>query len=197
MVPARRRAGLHVVAGEAKGMPLVAPRGARPTTGRVREALFSALGDVHDHSVLELFAGSGALAIEALSRGAASAVLVECDPAAIDACAANLESTRMADRATVLGSRVDTVLARRPPAAAPFDLVLLDPPYETSVDELQRVLDALRVPGWLAPGARTVVERATRSAPLVLPDGWAVGWERKYGDTLVVVLMSSTWHEQG
>jgi len=189
--------GLHVVAGDAKGIRLVAPRGSRPTTGRVREALFSALGDMHDRSVLELFAGSGALAIEALSRGAAHAVLVESDRSAVDACTANLEATRSTDRATVLASTVGTVLARRPPVRAPFDLVLLDPPYDTSVDEVRGVVDALRAPGWLAPGARVVVERSVRSAPLVLPDGWAVGWERKYGDTLVVVLISSTWHEQG
>jgi 16S rRNA (guanine966-N2)-methyltransferase len=184
--------GLHVIAGDAKGTRLVAPRGIRPTTGRVREALFSALGDMHDRSVLELFAGSGALAIEALSRGAAHAVLVECDRHAVDACAANLEATHATERATLLQSTVATFLARHPPVRAPFDLVLLDPPYETSVDEVRDVVDALHAPGWLAPGARVVVERPARSAPLVPTDGWVVGWERKYGDTLVAVL-----HEQG
>jgi 16S rRNA (guanine966-N2)-methyltransferase len=189
--------GLHVVAGDAKGTRLVAPRGIRPTTGRVREAVFSSLGELHDRSVLDLFAGSGALAIEALSRGAAHAVLVECDGAAAAACSAKLEATRSTDRATVLASTVASVLGRRPPAHAPFDIVLLDPPYETTGDDVGAVLDALRAPGWLAPSARIVVERPARAAPLVVPDGWAVRWERRYGDTLVVVLMSSTRHEQG
>ncbi|HEY8218402.1 MAG TPA: 16S rRNA (guanine(966)-N(2))-methyltransferase RsmD [Acidimicrobiia bacterium] len=184
--------GLHVVAGDAKGARLVAPRGARPTTGRVREALFSALGNVTGSVVLELYAGSGALAVEALSRGAARAVLVDCDRAAVAACTANLEATRATDRATVLASTVSAVLARRPPRGAPFDLVVADPPYDIAVDEVQDVLAGLRAPGWLAPEARVVVERPARAAALALPDEWRVAWQRKYGDTLVVVL-----HEQG
>jgi 16S rRNA (guanine966-N2)-methyltransferase len=180
--------GLHVVAGDAKGISLVAPRGARPTTGRVREALFSALGDVAGCAVLELYAGSGALAVEALSRGAARAVLVDRERAAVDACAANLEATGASDRAKVLASPVATVLARRPPAAAPFDLVLLDPPYDAPVDEIHDVLGALRAPGWLAPEARVVVERPARAPSAPQPMGWERVWDRRYGDTLVVVL---------
>jgi 16S rRNA (guanine966-N2)-methyltransferase len=180
--------GLHVVAGEAKGARLVAPPGMRPTTGRVREALFSALGDVTASVVLELYAGSGALAVEALSRGAARAVLVDADRGAVDACTTNLESTRMTERARVLASTVTTVLARRPPSEAPFDLVLLDPPYDAPADEVGDVVRALGSPGWLAPGARVVVERPARASSLTLPEGWQVAWERKYGDTLVVVV---------
>jgi 16S rRNA (guanine966-N2)-methyltransferase len=183
--------GLHVVAGDAKGTRLVAPRGARPTTGRVREAVFSALGDVDGCAVLDLYAGSGAFAVEALSRGAARAVLVDDDRAAVDACNANLAATRTADRARVVPSTVATVLARRPPVEAPFDLVFVDPPYGDAGSDLSEVV-ALGTPGWVAPAARVVVERAARAPGVVEPTGWEIGWERRYGDTLVVIL-----HEQG
>lgn len=183
--------GLHVVAGEAKGVPLVAPRAARPTTGRVREALFSALGDPADASVLDLYAGSGALAIEALSRGAARALLVDSDRAAAQACTANLAATRLAERARVRQAPVTTLLRGRVPEEAPFDLVLADPPYGAADDEITGVLDALAQPGWLQRTARVVVERASRE-PFPSPSGhWTVGWERRYGDTLVVVLRAS------
>ena len=180
--------GLHVVAGDAKGTRLVAPPGARPTTGRVREALFSALGDVAGSVVLELYAGSGALAVEALSRGAARAVLVDSDRRAVDASTTNLEATRTIERARVLASTVASLLARRPLAEAPFDLVLLDPPYDAPADEVGEVLRALGSPGWLGPGARVVVERPARASSLLLPVAWEMAWQRKYGDTLVVVL---------
>jgi 16S rRNA (guanine966-N2)-methyltransferase len=180
--------GLHVVAGDAKGTRLVAPPGTRPTTGRVREALFSALGDVAGSVVLELYSGSGALAVEALSRGAARAVLVDSDRRAVDASTTNLEATRTIERARVLASTVAGLLARRPLAEAPFDLVLLDPPYDAPADEVSEVLHALGSPGWLGPGARVVVERPARASSLLLPVGWEMAWQRKYGDTLVVVL---------
>ena len=180
--------GLRVVAGDAKGVRLVAPRGARPTTGRVREALFAALGDVTGAAVLDLYAGSGALAIEALSRGAARALLVDRDRAAIEVCAQNLEGARVADRGRVRASRAETVLGAAPPPEAPFDLVFVDPPYDASVDDLSAAIDAIAEPGWLVPGGRIVVERPARQGPVPVPAGWEVGWERKYGDTLVVVL---------
>jgi 16S rRNA (guanine966-N2)-methyltransferase len=181
--------GLHVVAGEAKGVPLVAPRGARPTAGRVREALFSALGHVVVGAVvLDLYAGSGALAIEALSRGAARAVLVDRDRAAADACGRNLDAARLADRGRIQRSTVAAVLRADPLPEAPFDLVLVDPPYQATVDDVTEVLVTMRAPGWLAPGARVVVERAARTEPLPAPAGWEVEWQREYGDTLVVIL---------
>jgi len=137
---------LRVVAGEAGGLHLVAPDHIRPTTERVREALFSALGDtVTDAVVLDLYAGSGALAVEALSRGAARAVLVDRDRDAEAACEQNLITTKLADRARVERTSVERFVQHRP-VESPFDLVLCDPPYEMPDDELAGVLDALRDP---------------------------------------------------
>jgi 16S rRNA (guanine966-N2)-methyltransferase len=182
---------LHVVAGEAKGVPLVAPRDARPTTGRVREALFSSLGDLTATSVLDLYAGSGALGIEALSRGADRAVLVDDDRAAVDAIDTNLAATRLGDAARVVKASVSTFLHGGAPAEAPFDLVLADPPYGSAAETVTDLLAALTAPGWLAPDARVVIERAARDPFPTVGMPWSVGWERKYGDTLVVVLRAS------
>jgi len=180
--------GLHVIAGEAKGVPLVVPKGARPTAARVREALFSVLGDVSGLAVLDLYAGSGALAIEALSRGAARAVLVDEGRGAVDACERNLAATHLDARARVHRRAVTAFLNAPAPAEAPFDLVFCDPPYEAADEATTAVLEATATPGWLADDARVVLERAERSGALTVPDGWLVGWERRYGDTLVSVV---------
>jgi 16S rRNA (guanine966-N2)-methyltransferase len=164
------------------------PDGARPTTGRVREAVFSALNDVAGTAVLDLFAGSGAFACEALSRGAARALVVDADAGAVEACRRNLEATDLADRGRVERGLVAAVLDRAPPSEAPFDLVSLDPPYETSADDVVGVVRALGESGWLRPGARVVVERASRSGAVTVPGGWEVTLERRYGDTLVTIL---------
>jgi 16S rRNA (guanine966-N2)-methyltransferase len=182
---------LRVIAGTAGGLVLVAPRGdrARPTTDRVKESLFGALGPdrLEEVAVLDLYAGSGALAIEALSRGARRAVLVDRDRLAADACRRNLASTRFHDRARVQSSTVTAFLSSGPPVEAPFGLVFVDPPYENPDREVGRVLDALAAPGWLEPGATVAVERPA-GAHLAIPVGWFTGWERGYGDTLVTVL---------
>jgi 16S rRNA (guanine966-N2)-methyltransferase len=179
-----------VVAGEHGGLRLVVPKGSRtrPTSDRVKESVFGALGAgrLTGANVLDGYAGSGALAIEALSRGAARATLIDRDPRAIDAIRRNLASTRLADRATVRRRGFGGYLAGRVPDV-PFDLVLLDPPYDVSGPELARVLDALATPGWLAEGACVVVERSAAAGPPALPEGWRVTWERVYGDTLVVL----------
>lgn len=184
--------GLRVVAGEAGGLPLVAPKGARtrPTADRVKEAVFAALGPdaIVDASVLDLYAGSGALAIEALSRGASRALLVDRDPRAIDAIRANLRTTRMRDRAGTQRRTVTAFVHDEPPAEAPFDLVLLDPPYDTPAREVAAVLDALAQPGWLSPGATVVVEQAASAPVPQLVTGWEARWERAYGDTLVRIV---------
>jgi 16S rRNA (guanine966-N2)-methyltransferase len=178
---------LRVVAGTAGGRRLRAPPGIRPTAERVREALFASLGAfVVDAAVLDLYAGSGALALEALSRGAARAVLVDDDPAAVAACIANAAATGLAARATVRRARVATFVAR--PPAAPFDLVLLDPPYEAAAAELPGVLEALTRPGWLARHARVVVETATAAGEPGAPAGLEVRSRRPYGDTLLSTL---------
>ena len=188
------RRGLRVIAGTAGGLMLVAPRGgrARPTTDRVKESLFAALGPdrIDDVVVLDLYAGSGALAIEAMSRGAGSAVLVDRDRLAADACRRNLTSTRVRDRARVQCSTVAAFLSAGPPEEAPFGLVFVDPPYDTADGEVARVLRTLAEPGWLEAGATVVVERPA-GARVEVPVGWSPGWERGYGDTLVAVLTTA------
>jgi 16S rRNA (guanine966-N2)-methyltransferase len=191
-----RRDGLRVIAGTAGGLSLVAPKGgaARPTTDRVKESLFGALGPdrLIDASVLDLYAGSGALAIEALSRGAARAVLVERDHAAVTAIRRNLATTRLRGQARVQASTVATFLAGKPPAERPFDLVFLDPPYAVTPGELARVLSGLAGTGWLAEDATVVVERPSGAGTAPAPEAWKATWERAYGDTLVTVLRTST-----
>jgi 16S rRNA (guanine(966)-N(2))-methyltransferase RsmD len=187
-----------VIAGEAGGLRLVAPKGSRtrPTQDRVKESVFASLGPgrLLGASVLDLYAGSGALAIEALSRGATSALLVDRDPRAVEAIRRNLRSTGFADRARAQRRGVGGALQDAPPPEAPFDLVFADPPYETSNAEVGAVLAALAGPdagGWLSESATLVVERAGASGPPPLPEGWMVTWSRVYGDTLVTLARRS------
>jgi 16S rRNA (guanine966-N2)-methyltransferase len=186
------RPRLRVVAGTAGGRRLVAPATVRPTTDRVREALFASLGDhVRGARVLDLYAGSGALGIEALSRGAAAAVLVDDDRAAVEACRANLASTGLTDRASVHPGTVAAFLAAGPPAAA-FDLVVADPPFAAATPAAVEILETLTAPGWLRAGARVVLETPARADPPSRAAGtaWEIRSERKYGDTLLTTLGS-------
>ena len=182
--------GFRVIAGEAGGLRLVAPKGdaTRPMTGRAREALFSSL-DAKDRlrgaRVLDLFAGTGALTIEALSRGAADGVLVDSDDRALEAIRTNLDTTHFARRGRAVKSRVAAFLDGR--AERPFDLVFVAPPYAIANREVDAVLAALAGGDWLAPGATVVIERTRRAGAPELPDGWLVTWSRAFGDTLVVV----------
>ena len=146
------------------------------------------LGDVTDASVLDLYAGSGALAIEALSRGAKEALLVDAARDAAEACRRNLDATRCAARARVQSARVEAVLRGAPPPEAPFDLVWCDPPYEAADDTIIEILQDLATPGWLTDSARVLVERSSRTRLPPLPAGWEAVWEREYGDTLVAIL---------
>ncbi len=183
---------LRVIAGTAGGRRLVAPKGsARPTTDRVREALFASLGHhrIHDATVLDLYAGSGALAVEALSRGAARAVLVDRDRAAEVAILANLDTVGFADVARFQRSTAAGFLAA-PVPEAPFDLVFLDPPYDTPTPEVTATLAGLVTGGVVAPGATVVVERPKGEESPALPAGWRIEKERAYGDTLLVVAIS-------
>jgi 16S rRNA (guanine966-N2)-methyltransferase len=161
----------------------------RPTKDRVREAVFSALdarGAVSDATVLDLYAGTGALAIEALSRGAERAVLVENSRFAAATTRLNVETTGFAGVARVETRDVATFLAA-PPTEAPFDLVFCDPPYTVQDDALAVVLERLTAHSWLTPDAFVVVERAQR-AIVAPPNGLSVTWERRFGDTLVAFL---------
>ena len=170
---------MRVVAGEYKGRRLHAPRGSRtrPTADRVREAVFSMLGDVSGARVLDLYAGSGALGIEALSRGAESAVFVERDRAALTALQRNLEATGA--RGEVRRQDVARFLAR---PAGTFDLVFCDPPYDGAPAIAEALAEAL--PAMAAEEARIVTESDKRN-PLLLPLPLAV--ERSYGDTRIAI----------
>jgi 16S rRNA (guanine966-N2)-methyltransferase len=183
------RARLRVVAGALRGRRLVAPPGdaVRPTKDVVKEAVFSALdarGAIRDATVLDLYAGTGSLAIEALSRGATRAVLVERDRAALAALEQNVAQLDLGGRAKAVRLDVDRFLAGRPPGEAPFGLVLADPPYDTSDDAVRALVRALAAPGWLGEGAVVAVERPVR-AGIAVPDGFRACWERTFGDTLV------------
>jgi 16S rRNA (guanine966-N2)-methyltransferase len=182
---------VRVIAGEAGGLRLVAPKGdrTRPTADRVKESLFSALADrVDGASVLDLYAGSGALAIEALSRGARAAVLVDRARPATVAIRANLASTRLGDRARVVRRPVEALLRDVPPPEAPFDLSFLDPPYSHPPGGLAQVLTGLADPAWSTADARIVLEGAAGAPTPPWPDGWDATWERASGGTIVTVL---------
>ena len=170
---------MRVIAGTFKGRRLTAPRGmrTRPTADRVREALFSMLGDVGGARVLDLYAGSGALGIEALSRGAESALFVEREPRAVAAIERNLASLGV--EARVARQDVLRFLAR---ADGTFDLVFCDPPYD-SASRLAGPL-AERLPALIAEDARIVTESDKRN-PLELPFPLLV--ERAYGDTRIAI----------
>ena len=171
---------MRIVAGRFGGRRINAPRGAatRPTSDRVREALFALLGDLEGARVLDLFAGSGALGLEALSRGAAKATFVDSAPAAIRAIGANLAALAADGQVRRQDARIFLRNARGSGAA--YDLVLLDPPYRLAgrlAPELSPLLTAV-----LAPGAR-VVSESDRRAPLDL--ALTLLDERRYGDTLI------------
>jgi 16S rRNA (guanine966-N2)-methyltransferase len=174
---------MRVVAGRLGGRRLRAVPGdaTRPTSDRVREALFSVVGErVVGARVLDLFAGTGALAIEALSRGAASAVLVEQAPRAIAVIRANLEALDLGRVATVRRTKAEAYL--RTQRDGPFDLVFLDPPYAIGVGMLAGLLARLER-GALAPGALVAVESSARAEPPPWPAGLHPDSPRRYGDT--------------
>jgi len=182
-------AGVRVIAGAHRGRRLVVPagEGVRPTKDIVREAMFSALdarGMIAESSVLDLYAGSGALAIESLSRGAATAVLVERDGSALEAIAHNLEHLGLRERGRVARANVVSLVAAPPPREAPFDLVFADPPYDTVDHDVDALLAALAAPGWLAADSLIAVERPA-GAEMRPPEGFRACWERTFGDTLV------------
>ncbi len=159
------------------------PKGTRPTTDRVRESLFNTLAarlDFDGMTVLDLYAGSGALGLEALSRGAAAALFVESDQRAAAVIAANIEALGLPG-ATVRRAAVSAVLGTRAPA--PVDLVFADPPYELDNAEVQRVLLLLGENGWAATGTIAVVERRGFGPELAWPAGWESLPARRYGDT--------------
>jgi 16S rRNA (guanine966-N2)-methyltransferase len=176
----------RIIAGQARGRRLETPRGSatRPTSDRVREALFSAVeswcGSLHGLRFLDLYAGSGAVGLEAWSRGAGVVTLVEQDRRTAALISDNARTIGFA-KASVLGSSVAATL-RKPPSA-PYDIVFTDPPYPLTEEELQADLDSLVEHGWLVPGALVVVERASRSPEPAWPDGFTDTRAKRYGET--------------
>lgn len=176
----------RLIAGAAGGRRLaVPPSGVRPTGDRAREGLFNSLGtllDVDGAVVLDLYAGSGALGLEALSRGAAEVVLVESGARVLPVLRKNLAAVGLPGARVISGS-VPAVVAGPPPAR--FDLVLADPPYATPVEEVLRVLSALVEGDWLAEEAVVVVERSAREEPWEWPTPLVGLRDRRYGEALL------------
>lgn len=174
----------RIIGGLAGGRRIaVPPRGTRPTTDRVRESLFNivtARRDLTGLAVLDLYAGSGALGLEALSRGAASALFVESDARTASVIARNIDALGLPG-ATLRRGVVATVLAAG--AGSPVDVVLADPPYEIDAGEVEAVLVALDSGGWVREGTVAVVERPAGGTPLTWPVGWTAWPPRVYGDT--------------
>lgn len=178
----------RIIAGAAKGRRLKTPPGShtRPTSDRVREALFSAVeawcGSLDGLRFLDLYAGSGAVGLEAWSRGAGVVTLVEQDRRAAAVASDNARTIGFA-RADVRAVPVAATLRRSP--VAPYDVVYSDPPYPLEEEHVAADLAALVVHGWLVPGALVVVERSRRSAEPIWPDGLGQTRSKRYGETVL------------
>ena len=175
--------GVRISGGTARGIPLTEPRGVRlrPTSGLVREAIFNILGDrVDGATVLDLYAGTGALGIEALSRGAAHATFVEAEAGAVTAILASLARTEFTSKARVVRGRLPTALSS---LKGPFDIIFVDPPYN---DEDAEML-ILKLPPLLAVAGTVVYEHSSRYNPPQRPEGLVLVERRVYGDTAVAL----------
>ncbi|RIV40690.1 16S rRNA (guanine(966)-N(2))-methyltransferase RsmD [Micromonospora radicis] len=177
----------RIVAGSLGGRRIAAPPGAgtRPTSDRVREALFSSVQaetDLAGVRFADLYAGSGAVGLEALSRGAEHVLLVESDPRAARVIRENVATLRAAPAARLVTGKVCTVLAAGP-EGGPYDVVFADPPYALPDDGVTAMLAALVEGGWLAPDAMVVVERSSRGAPVDWVEGITGQRSRRYGET--------------
>ncbi len=176
---------MRVIAGEFGGRRLQAPRGrnTRPTSDRVREALFMSLGDLDELSVVDLFSGSGALGIEALSRGAREVHFVDSDRIARSVLEENLDALGIRSRTRTWPLTLPHGLKRMAPVLVAADLILADPPYGGA--EARAVLDALAVAGVLRPGARVVLERHQKDVVAASAGVLTRVRERRYGETVV------------
>jgi 16S rRNA (guanine(966)-N(2))-methyltransferase RsmD len=159
---------MRIIAGEARRAPLRAPRGTktRPTADRVREAIFDVLGPIDAAAaprVLDLFAGTGALGLEAVSRGAALALLVDRDPACVRVCRENAARARLAERVVARAGEARRVLSALEREGERFDWIFCDPPYATG--DLARILERLGSGRLLAPGAVVIAEHSPRNRP--------------------------------
>ncbi|MFB7913122.1 16S rRNA (guanine(966)-N(2))-methyltransferase RsmD [Streptomyces sp. NPDC056061] len=176
----------RVIAGSAGGRRLAVPpgTGTRPTSDRAREGLFSTweslLGSLDGTRVADLYAGSGAVGLEALSRGAAHALLVETDPAAARVVRDNVRTLGLPG-AEVRTGRAEQIVSG-PPPAQPYDVVFLDPPYAVTDGDLGEILITLRAQGWLTTDALVTVERSTRGGEFGWPEGFEPLRSRRYGE---------------
>jgi 16S rRNA (guanine966-N2)-methyltransferase len=177
----------RIIAGAHGGRRLSAPAGAltRPTSDRVREAYFSALDSMIDLSgvrFLDLYAGSGAVGLEAISRGAVHTLLVEADSKAARTIRDNIVTLRLGGAARLVTGKVAQVLAS-PPEGGPYDVVFGDPPYAVTDREVADLLQALVDQEWLTPDAVVTMERPTRRSTTTWPDGITADRSRRYGET--------------
>lgn len=180
---------MRVIAGSLRGRPLKAPPGdaTRPTGAKVKEALFSILGDVSELCVLDLYAGSGALGIEALSRGAVSTLFVEQARPALACLRSNIETLGLSERARIVPLRVESALALVT-ARGPFDLVLCDPPWRHVSTALSQLRELARA-GAFSVRARIALEHAAKDQLPAAdgPDVLTTYDERRWGDTAVTL----------
>lgn len=179
----------RIISGRLGGRRIAAPPGVgtRPTADRVREALFSAIGTMTDlvgARFADLYAGSGAVGLEALSRGASHVLLVESDARAARTIRENIAALRVVADARLVTAKVATALAT-PPDGPGYDVVFADPPYAVTDDQLRAVLDTLVTNGWLAPDAVVVVERSARGPALSWVEGITAERGRRYGETML------------
>ena len=179
---------MRIIAGAARGRKIDAPQGAtRPTSDRAREGVFSTIsslfGELHDLRVLDLYAGTGALGLEAASRGATSVDLIENDPKAVTVCRANIE------KVGIPGVKVHALAVEKwltqEVALAPYDIVLIDPPYSLANDRVEHVLELLVSQGLLSERALVSVERESKSPAFAWPAGYVAERERAYGLAIV------------
>ncbi|MFF7362629.1 16S rRNA (guanine(966)-N(2))-methyltransferase RsmD [Streptomyces sp. NPDC008125] len=176
----------RVIAGSAGGRRLAVPpgNGTRPTSDRAREGLFSSwealLGTLDGVRIADLYAGSGAVGLEALSRGAVHALLVEADPKAVRTVRENVRAVGLPGAEVRTGKAEQTVAGPAPDD--PYDVVFLDPPYAVTDDDLREILLTLDSRGWLAEDALVTVERATRGGEFGWPEGFEPLRSRRYGE---------------
>jgi 16S rRNA (guanine966-N2)-methyltransferase len=179
---------MRIVAGTARGRALAGPRPTsrhiRPTADRVRETLFNVLGQwLEGLSVLDLYAGTGALGLESVSRGATRAVLVDSDPEALSLCRKNVEALGFSSRVEILGQPVERALEALGRRGTRFELIFADPPYAARV--VEAVLEGVARHGLLAPGGTVVIEHERREAAPESHEGFSRVDQRRFGDTLV------------
>lgn len=176
---------MRVIAGKAKGTRLKSPgMGTRPMTDRMKEALFSSLGEIDGTKILDLYAGSGSLGLEALSRGGTKATFVENARDAIVKLEENIQTTGLKRKSEVVWADVKATLERG--SAKRYDLIFVDPPYGVSVPAVRADLESIVMGGFLTDDGRVVVHRPQKESQLK-PLGLKLVWEREFGQARVLI----------